>query len=128
MTPLLVLLLLFTALALAAVRWGADSRDGRDWQPLEDPAGPPPAPRSSPVRAARRTLANAWAEHEELQERMALLNRPWEETFLHWSGEGPDRQLHGSVPPPRADRRYSVTRGGWCPGSGQPSERGTIGA
>jgi hypothetical protein len=128
MTALLVLILLFAALAVAAVRWGADTRDGRDWQPLEDPAGPPPAGPRGRVAAARQAVGDAWADHVELQERMALLSRPWEEEYLHWSGTGAQRRLHGSVPPPRPDRRYSVTRGGWCPGSVHPAGRGTISA
>ena len=128
MIALLVLFLLFTALALAAARWGADSRDGRDWQPVEDPAGAPRVDREGRVAAVRRSVGRAWTDHVELQERFELLNRPWEETFLHWSGEGQDRQLHGSVPPPRPDRRYSVTSSGWCPGRARRSERGTIGA
>lgn len=49
----------------------------------------------------------------ELRERAALLDRPWEEEFLHWAGEG--RELHGRlVPPPGRGR--STTRSGWCPG------------
>jgi hypothetical protein len=38
MTALLVLLLLFTALALAAVRWGADTRVSREWHWDDEPA------------------------------------------------------------------------------------------
>ena len=56
---------------------------------------------------------------------MTLLNRPWAEEYLHWSADG---ELHGRLVPTAGWRRFSVTRGGWCPGSGQPSERGTIGA
>jgi hypothetical protein len=58
--------------------------------------------------ALRRFLDDS----RELQERMALLNRPWEETYLHWSGN----ELHGELIPPRGACR-SVTRGGWCPAS-----------
>jgi hypothetical protein len=49
----------------------------------------------------------------ELQERLALLNRPWAEEYLHWSAEG---ELHGHLVPPAGWRRFSVTRGGWCQG------------
>lgn len=49
----------------------------------------------------------------ELQERLALLNRPWAEEYLHWSAEG---ELHGHRVPPAGWRRFSVTRGGWCTG------------
>ena len=59
-----------------------------------------------------RALRAFWAEQNELQERLLLLNRPWEEEYLHWA----DGELHGSVPPPADGRRRSVTRSGWCPG------------
>ena len=35
MVTLLILVLLFVALGALALRWGADSRDGRDWQPYD---------------------------------------------------------------------------------------------
>jgi hypothetical protein len=58
-------------------------------------------------RAARRFLA----VQVELHERMALLQRPWEEEFLHWAGD----ELHGHrLPPP--GRHTGTTRSGWCPG------------
>lgn len=66
------------------------------------------------LRAARRALRRFWSEQSELQQRMALLNRPWEEEFLHWVGEGPSRRLHGHLQPPPDGRRRSVTSGGWC--------------
>lgn len=56
------------------------------------------------------------AEQTEIQERRLLLNRPWEEEFLHWVGEGDNRRLHGHIPPPEFRQGFSVTRGGWCPG------------
>ncbi len=62
-----------------------------------------------------RVLRDAAADHAEAHERLALFNRPWEEDYLHWVGEGAERHLHGSVPPPDG-RRRSVTRGGWCLG------------
>jgi hypothetical protein len=37
MITVAVVVLLFIALGVAGVRWGADSRDGRDWQPVETP-------------------------------------------------------------------------------------------
>ncbi|HEX4225999.1 MAG TPA: hypothetical protein VHZ97_26780 [Pseudonocardiaceae bacterium] len=51
-------------------------------------------------------------EQAELQERAALLSRPWAEDYLHWSAR--DGRLHGHLMPPRGWRRYSVTRSGWC--------------
>lgn len=49
MIAVAVVVLLFIALGLAGVRWGADTRGGRDWQPAETPeldwcAGSPHCP------------------------------------------------------------------------------------
>ena len=65
-------------------------------------------------------VRGAVARQAELQERMWLLQHPWEEDYLHWVGDGELRRLHGSVPPPQDGRRYSVTGGGWCPGLSAP--------
>lgn len=51
----------------------------------------------------------------ELHERAALLDRPWEEEFLHWADGW---ELHGRLLPPSGLRR-STTRSGWCPGAGR---------
>ena len=62
---------------------------------------------------AWRALREFLAVQVELHERAALLDRPWEEEFLHWAGDG--RELHGRlVPPPRRGRSPSLS--GWCPG------------
>jgi hypothetical protein len=61
----------------------------------------------------RRLLARVRemsALQNELAERHLLLNRPWEEEFLHW---GQDGCLHGHLVPP-GHRRFSTTRSGWC--------------
>jgi|GEM_PF-6940677 len=63
---------------------------------------------------AWRAVGRFLAEQTELQERLALLNRPWEQRYLHWAGDGFDSRLHGEVPPPTG-RRYGVTARGWCP-------------
>ena len=67
-----------------------------------------------------RTTLRAWralreflAMQVELHERAALRDRPWEEEFLHWAGDG--RELHGRLMPPRGQGR-STTLSGWCPG------------
>jgi len=65
-------------------------------------------------RSAWHALREFIAVQLELHERMALLNRPWEEDFLHWAGEGD--QLHGHLVPPRGRRGRSTTSSGWCPG------------
>jgi hypothetical protein len=63
------------------------------------------------VRRAWGAVREFIAVQMELQERMALRNRPWEEEFLHWAGG----ELHGwRMPPP--GRQRSMTRSGWCPG------------
>lgn len=59
------------------------------------------------IRAALQRL-------DELEQRRALLDRPWEEEFLHWAADG---SLHGNQLPPAAKRgrSHSTTTGGWCP-------------
>jgi hypothetical protein len=57
-----------------------------------------------------RAVRDFWAVQVELQERLALCNRPWEQQMLHWA----DGELHGSVAPPADGRRRGVTSGGWC--------------
>jgi hypothetical protein len=38
MTAVAIVFLLFVVLGLAARRWGADTRVGRDWEPAQTPA------------------------------------------------------------------------------------------
>ena len=114
MTALLVLFLLFAALALAAVRWGADTRVSSEWRWAPSTGA---GAGNGRLASATHAVGRAWADQVELHERLALLDRPWEEEYLHWSGEGPDRRLHGSIPPPVARRAGSVTTRGWCPGA-----------
>jgi hypothetical protein len=70
---------------------------------------------SARLRALGRTLREVAADARELEERRALLDRPWEEDFLHWVHDGDGWVLHGYLTPPRG-RHTSVTTGGWCPG------------
>lgn len=59
-------------------------------------------------------LREFYVTQVEMYERLDLMNRPWEEEFLHWV-DGPDGpELHGHVVPPSDGRRHSVTRQGWC--------------
>jgi hypothetical protein len=58
-------------------------------------------------------LARFWAEQKEIGERLTLLDRPWEERYLHWAWEGGELVLHGELVP-STRRRMSTTRGGWC--------------
>lgn len=62
------------------------------------------------ARSAWRALREFWATQVELQERLVVLGRPWEQELLHWSGD----ELHGHVAPPSDGRRRGVTTGGWC--------------
>lgn len=64
----------------------------------------------SRARTRWRAVREFWAVQVELQERLVLINRPWEQELLHWSGG----ELHGCVAPPDDGRRRSVTPGGWC--------------
>jgi len=75
----------------------------------------PPSPLTRWSRSAWHAPREFIAVQIELHERMALLNRPWEEEFLHWAGEKGD-QLHGSIVSPRGRRGRSTTSSGWCPG------------
>jgi hypothetical protein len=68
---------------------------------------------SETTRRTWRALRGFLAAQVELHERAALSNRPWEEEFLHWAGDG--SELHGWFVPPTGQHR-STTRGGWCPG------------
>jgi hypothetical protein len=71
---------------------------------------------SERLRRVGESLREFDAEVTELHERQRLLNRPWEEDFLHWAFDGEEWQLHGTLPPPDDTRRHSVTRNGWCIG------------
>jgi hypothetical protein len=70
-------------------------------------------PMTSRLSGWWRALREFWAGYRRIFERQQLLNRPWEEEFLHFT---PDGQLHGHIPPPDDGRRLSVTSDGWCPG------------
>lgn len=51
-------------------------------------------------------------EQVEMNQRLWLLNNPWEEDFLHWGADG---TLHGTRAP-MPGRRRGVTKSGWCIG------------
>lgn len=87
----------------------------------DPPAGPRPGgPRPSGGDRLLEIIAALWrgmrtvnADQREMNERMWLLQCPWEEDFLHWGADG---NLHGHLMPPLGRRRHSVTGTGWCPG------------
>jgi hypothetical protein len=91
----------------AACRYGVDSRSGRYWRP-HTPWGD--------LVAIRRALVRVISDLREMDERRALLDRPWEEDFLHWARDERGWQLHGHLTPPPRRRIKSVTSRGWCPG------------
>jgi hypothetical protein len=74
------------------------------------------------VARAWRAFQEFLAGQRELQERLLLINRPWEEELLHW---GPDGELHGHLAPPADGRRRSVTQDGWCPGARRAAPAGS---
>jgi hypothetical protein len=65
------------------------------------------------VRDLIGRVRTAFCNLNELEQRRELLDRPWEEEYLHWAADG---TLHGERIPPAGRRRYSTTSGGWCPG------------
>ena len=66
------------------------------------------------IQRMRRAVRQGLRESRETQERLALLNRPWEERFLHWAYDGDTWVMHGELVPPRGG--LSITPLGWCPG------------
>lgn len=60
-------------------------------------------------------LRDLWITQRELHERRDLLDRPWEEEFLHWAFDGESWRLHGTLMPPTRGR-HRTTGSGWCPG------------
>jgi hypothetical protein len=68
------------------------------------------------LRHLAKRLHRFAADLRELQERRDLLDRPWEEEFLHWAHDEHGWQLHGRFVPPARRRASSVTSQGWCPG------------
>lgn len=65
------------------------------------------------VGTALRALRQFYAGYARIHERQVLLNRPWEEDFLHVARDG---SVHGHLLPPTDRRGHSVTSDGWCPG------------
>lgn len=45
----------------------------------------------------RRTLHQFWIQQNEIQERLLLINRPWEEEFIHWAYDGHHWHLYGHL-------------------------------
>ena len=71
---------------------------------------------SSSIARGLAWLRQRAAVQEALHERRQLLDRPWEEDFLHWHRDGDRWELHGEHAPPADGRRHSTTGDGWCPG------------
>lgn len=61
------------------------------------------------------TVTEGWGTQQELQERLIILNRPWQHDQAHWvPAPNGNPQLHGTIPPPRGGTG-PVTATGWCP-------------
>jgi hypothetical protein len=113
---------LVVSLCAAAWRYGVGGHDDEDRHTrrratsLERRAY---GPRNSPHRdlvAVYRVLRRVTGDLRELDERRALLDRPWEEDFLHWAHDEQGWHMHGHLVPPPRRRGSSVTSRGWCPG------------
>jgi hypothetical protein len=76
------------------------------------------------VKTTWTALTRFWAEQKEMSERLSLMERPWEEQYLHWALENGRYVLHGDLAP-TTGRRMSTTRGGWCrcTSGGRPGSR-----
>jgi hypothetical protein len=98
---------------VAVCRYGVDSREGR-YRRVYTVSGD--------LIAMWRAIVRVASGIRELEERRALLDRPWEENFLHWARDERGWHLHGQLTPPRR-RTTSVTSGGWCPGLSASSYR-----
>ena len=125
------------ALAAATLTWvvgirlvlGSHGRHGFAHRSADGDAG------GLGVRARRRLgrvftpLCGFTVPEVEQAERQRLLDRPWEEEFLHWAHDGWRWRLHGHLPPPADGRRLGTTATGWCraahwgAGSGVPLRR-----
>jgi hypothetical protein len=70
---------------------------------------------STPGGRRLAALRRSWRDYAEISERRALLNRPWEEEFVHWAFDGQQWHLHGHLIAP-GGRARSTTSSGWCPG------------
>ena len=75
-----------------------------------------PSPATGRLVRMLARIRRAQAAQVELHERLLLANRPWLEDLLHWSYDGEQWRLHGTVAPPPDGRIRSVTGEGWCPG------------
>ncbi len=113
MTDLLLAAGLLALLALAAWRYGADTRDGRDWSSAGRGAGPQaPGYRrahspGADVAAVRRRIgrlvaavADAHREQVTMWERYIALQRPWHKDRLRWVRTRRGWILEGRVAPP----------------------------
>lgn len=58
------------------------------------------------MRSAWQAVRGFWAVQAELQERLVLLDRPWERELLHWSGGALTLSRRGA----RDRRRTRATR------------------
>ncbi|WP_375486315.1 hypothetical protein [uncultured Jatrophihabitans sp.] len=67
-------------------------------------------------------LRTFFASVSEANQRVALIQQPWLEDFVHWCGDGEDAVLHGHRSF-RGKRSPAVTSSGWCLGMSRSARR-----
>lgn len=77
-------------------------------------------------RRLLRTACRIVCDVYEWEQRRVLLDRPWEEDFLHWVHDQDGWHLHGHLPPPRG-RCPCPTAAGWCLGQAREREQHSTG-
>ncbi|MBK0869950.1 hypothetical protein INP57_24365 [Saccharopolyspora sp. HNM0986] len=65
------------------------------------------------LQRALHGIGRAWETQHELHERRLVARRPWQRDYLHWSRDGENWSLHGTLLPPRS-AQPGTTRSGWC--------------
>ncbi len=75
------------------------------------------------LRRLGKRLHQFSVDQRELEERRMLLDRPWEEDFLHWARDEHGWHLHGRFVSPPRRRASSVTSQGWCPGTARTRQQ-----
>jgi hypothetical protein len=106
----IVISLVAVAILALVIRYGADSRDGRDWR--SDMLRPGPARRPHrPAEDLKKVVRRIRAAHQRqvaLHERYLERQRPWLSRRLHWKG----RHLMGWLVPDEATDREEQDRTG----------------
>lgn len=99
-----VLIALLAVLALSGLRYGADTRDGRDWR-----RGPQPRTSGyrrqhslpADLRRLARSIRDSYRAQNDLWERYFRAQRPWESRTLRWTRDHRGWRLEGDTMPRR---------------------------